>query len=66
MSRPTEADFITMVGQMFEYLTPKMLAKDLGVSKSQVIDWRAGNNLPTGEELSRHYMAMMTHSVWEG
>lgn len=58
-------EFTEILSQLHEYLTPKQIAKDLGVTTATIKAWECGK-VPT--DMTKRvaiYEKMRTHSIWE-
>jgi len=58
-------EFVEIVGQLLNFLTPEQLAEDLKVSSTDVLNWECRKNLPKKEEKRRLYHLMERHEIWD-
>ena len=62
----SDAEFIEMVNNMLEFLTPKQLCEDpLGSPYYDVVAWSEGRDLPTGDDRTTLYELMQHSDVWD-
>jgi len=64
MSYIRRFEFVEMVNNMLEFLTPKHLAEDLNSSVTKINKWADGSELPISDR-TKLYKMMQRHSVWD-
>lgn len=60
----SDFEFFEIVQQILNFILPKHLAEDLGVSECLIEEWAAGNNLPK-ENRDKLFHRMVIHDVWD-
>lgn len=61
----SDSEFRETVNQLLEFLTPKQLAKDLGVTQKVVKSWADGRDLPLNGERENIYKLLLQNQAWD-